>query len=154
LRDSFAIHVFHRDTNPSFLQSPLTGRVSAFLPSLPFSPGEQAVVVHKYLLELSQKVRTSINLSAGENEQLLGNIRLRIRRDASVCRTIAEQEYHPDLGARSLLTAVKSLVEDVLVESYLEVEKGISETEKMMEFVVDVNGEQVLVDMVNDERNL
>jgi ATP-dependent Clp protease ATP-binding subunit ClpA len=151
LRDSFATHVFHRDTNPSFLQSPLTGRVSAFLP---FRPGEQAVVVHKYLLELSQKVRTSINLSAGENEQLLGNIRLRIRRDASVCRAIAEQEYHPDLGARSLLTAVKSLVEDVLVESYLEVEKGISETEKMMEFVVDVNGEQVLVDMVNDERNL
>jgi ATP-dependent Clp protease ATP-binding subunit ClpA len=154
LRDSFATHVFHRDTNPSFLQSPLTGRVSAFLPFLPFRPGEQAVVVHKYLLELSQKVRTSINLSAGENEQLLGNIRLRIRRDASVCRAIAEQEYHPDLGARSLLTAVKSLVEDVLVESYLEVEKGISETEKMMEFVVDVNGEQVLVDMVNDERNL
>lgn len=71
-----------------------------------------------------------------------------------MCRTIAEQEYHPDLGARSLLTAVKSLVEDLLVESYLEVEKGISETEKMMEFVVDVNGEQVLVDMVNDERNL
>jgi ATP-dependent Clp protease ATP-binding subunit ClpA len=70
-----------------------------------------------------------------------------------VCRVVAEQEYHPDLGARSLLTAVKGLVEDVLVESYLEVEKEISETEKMMEFVVDVNGEQVIVDMVNDGRN-
>jgi ATP-dependent Clp protease ATP-binding subunit ClpA len=70
-----------------------------------------------------------------------------------VCRVVAEQEYHPDLGARSLLTAVKGLVEDVLVESYLEVEKEISETEKMMEFVVDVNWEQVIVDMVNDGRN-
>ncbi|KKY14723.1 hypothetical protein UCRPC4_g06649 [Phaeomoniella chlamydospora] len=142
-----------RSLKENFLRrfdSPLTGRVSAFLPFLPFSPAEQAVVVHKYLLELGQKVRTSINLSTGPHEQLLGNVRLRVRRDASVCRVIAEQEYHQDLGARSLLTAVKTLVEDELVEAYLEVDRNIVETEEMMDFVVDVDGGEVIVHKVTN----
>ncbi|KAN0070517.1 P-loop containing nucleoside triphosphate hydrolase protein [Elaphomyces granulatus] len=81
----------------SQFDSPLTGRISAFIPFLPFSPGEQAVVTHKYLLELSRKVRTPINLSVGHDERLLGNIRLHVRKDSSVCRTLAEAEYSPDL---------------------------------------------------------
>ena len=133
-------------------QSPITGRVSAFIPFLPFSPGEQAVVVHKYLLELGQQVRARINLSTGQKEQLLGNVRLRIRRDASVCRILAEAEYHMDLGARSLITAVKS-VEDLLVEAYLEVDEEIIEDEGVVYFLVDVNGGELIANMVHPVGN-
>ena len=44
---------------------------------------------------------------------------------------------NPDLGARSLISAVENMVEDPVVESYLEVEgvEGeMKETNEMMEF--------------------
>ncbi|KAH8669778.1 P-loop containing nucleoside triphosphate hydrolase protein [Tricladium varicosporioides] len=134
----------------SKFDSPITGRISAFLPFLPFSPGEQAVVVHKYLLELGQKVRSPVNLSPGPDEHLLGNVKLRIRRDASVCRVLAEEEYHQELGARSLITAVKT-IEDMLVEVYLDMEQEIQEGEGMVEFVVDVNGGEIVANIKREE---
>ncbi|RFU25801.1 hypothetical protein B7463_g10533, partial [Scytalidium lignicola] len=133
-----------------FLQefgSPMTGRVSDFLPFLPFSPGEQAVIVHKYLLELARKVRNPVNMSIGPDEQLLGNIRMQIRQDASVCRSLAEADYHPDLGARSLITAVRT-VEDLLVEAYLSVDDEIKESDIVLDFMVDVKGGEVVANML------
>ena len=109
------------------------------------------MVVHKYLLELEQKVRQPINLAPGPNEQLLGNVRMRIRRDASVCRILAEAEYHSDLGARSLITGAK-MVEDMLVEAYLDVDEKIRESDTVVEFLVDVNGTDVVANMVPPKR--
>lgn len=141
---SDSILPFHFDSADVNLQFPLTGRISSFVPFLLFSVPEQAVLVHKYLLELGQKVHTPVNLSSGPNEQLLGNIQLHVRRDASVCRTLAEVEYHQDLGARSLITAVKS-IEDLLVESYLDQDEEVMEGDEMLDFVVDVNAGDVIV---------
>jgi hypothetical protein len=119
---------------------------------LPFSPGEQAVIVHKFLLELGQKVRGPVNLVSGPKEQLLGNVRLKIRKDASVCRILAEAEYHSDLGARSLIMGARKL-EDVLVEAYLECDEEIRESEKVVDFVVDVNGSEVIAKMVKQKES-
>jgi len=106
--------------------------------------------VHKFLLELGQKVRGPVNLVPGLKQQLLGNVNLKIRKDASVCRILAEAEYHSDLGARSLLMGARK-VEDILVEAYLEVDDEIRESEKIVDFVVDVNGSEVIAKMVKQK---
>jgi hypothetical protein len=102
------------------------------------------VVAHKFLRELSQKVRAPTNLSNGPQEQLLGDVRLRIRRDASVCMTLAEEEYLRELGARSLSAAVK-LVEDMLVDVYLDQSEEIVEGGKVLDVVMDVHGGEITV---------
>ena len=105
------------------------------------------MIVHKALLELGRKVRQPVNLSEGPEEKLLGNVRLRIRRDASVCRALAESEYHSDLGARSLIAAAEK-IKRLLVEEYLKVDEEITERDGMSEFIIDVNGGEVVVNMV------
>jgi len=79
-------------------------------------------------------VRVAVNLSYGEDEWLLGNVYLRVRHDASVCSVLAEEGYDED----SLINTVKHIVEEVLVEAYLEVDGEIKEDQEMMEFVVSV----------------
>ncbi|KAF2669830.1 P-loop containing nucleoside triphosphate hydrolase protein [Microthyrium microscopicum] len=125
---------------------PLTGRISAFIPFLPFSVGEQAVIVHKYLLELGESVEGPVNLSTGPKEKLLGNVRLRIRRDGSVCRILAESGYNIHLGARSLITAVDT-VKSRLVDEYLEINEGFSEHPEKTECFVDVQADEIVVTM-------
>lgn len=99
---------------------------------------------------MGQKIRGPVNLEPGPRQQLLGNINLRIRKDASVCRLLAEAEYHSDLGARSLFTGARKL-EDVLVDVYLEVDEEIRESEAMVDFLVDVNGSEVIAKIVKQE---
>jgi ATP-dependent Clp protease ATP-binding subunit ClpA len=60
-----------------------------------------------------------------------------------MCKVLAIEEYDEDLGARSLITAVKAMVEDVLVGSYLDVNEEIVEGQAMQEYVVDVRNGQV-----------
>ncbi|KAL8694790.1 MAG: hypothetical protein Q9218_000636 [Villophora microphyllina] len=126
---------------------PVTGRISAFIPFLPFSKGEQAVIIHKHLLEFGRNIRTPISLAEGEGEQLIGNVRLRIRRDASVCGILAQSEYHVDLGARSLISAVDT-IKTLMVEAYLGVDQEITEGAGMSEFIIDVNGGEVVANIV------
>jgi ATP-dependent Clp protease ATP-binding subunit ClpA len=105
-------------------------------------------------MELAQRVRQTINMTPGANEQLLGNVDLRVRRDASVCRILADEGYDEDLGARSLITAVKNVVEDTLVESYLDVDEEITETQGLTQFVVDIRRGEVEITMVPREVGL
>ncbi|KIW22853.1 uncharacterized protein PV07_11106 [Cladophialophora immunda] len=127
--------------------SPITGRISAFIPFLRFSPGEQAVVAHKYLLELGYGVEAPVNLSFGAREKLLGDVRVRIRNDASVCRLLAKAEYHPELGARSLDNAVDT-IKGLLVEAYLEIDQQIKESANKSIFQVEVQADEIVVRLI------
>jgi hypothetical protein len=121
----------------------VTGRISGFIPFLPFSPGEAAVVAHKFLMQLGNQVSRPINLTPGPNEQLVGNIHMRIRRDATVCGTLATEHYCRDLGARSLMEAA-TVVERALIDAYLDGDTDISEDDVMREFIVDVQGGEIV----------
>lgn len=108
--------------------------------------GEQAVIVHKYLMELSESVEGPVNLSRGPKEKLLGNVKLRIRRDASVCQILAQSGYSTHLGARSLITAVDT-VKSRLVDEYLEINEGFSENPRKTDCFVDVRSGEIVVRM-------
>ncbi|OAA57584.1 ATPase, aaa-2 [Niveomyces insectorum RCEF 264] len=133
---------------------PVTGRVSEFIPFLPFSTGEQAVVVHKFLMELAERVAAPVLLGPGaDQQQLLGDVRLHVQRDASVCTQLAKAEYSEELGARSLRKAVEE-VQDRLVESYLDEDGEIQESAgaDKTDFVVDVRGDSVVFKRSNESR--
>jgi ATP-dependent Clp protease ATP-binding subunit ClpA len=126
----------------------MTGRISAFLPFLPFSPQEQAAVAHKFFLELAKDVRSSVRLQQGPQQRFVGNIRLHMKRDATSCLSIAEEHYDPRLGARPLMAAVEEIREE-LTEYYLSVDEHIAEGYGMSDYVVDVIGSEILVTKVN-----
>lgn len=128
--------------NLSAVQAPVTGRVSDFIPFLPFSLGEQAVITHKSLLELAQDLRRPINLEKGPQEQLVGDIRLVIKKDSAVCTMLAEAHYHPRLGARSLKAGAKK-VERIVADAYLEEDEEIQEGEGLSDFIIDVQGGEI-----------
>jgi ATP-dependent Clp protease ATP-binding subunit ClpA len=115
--------------------------VSIVLPFLPFSEGEQAVVAHKYVLELQNKVLQSIQISG---HQLVGRIILDVKRDGAICRLIAADGYDPDQGARSLKSAVETRIEDELVQRYLEEDGKIDEYQPVVKYTVDLARNGVL----------
>ncbi|KAF3765156.1 hypothetical protein M406DRAFT_331468 [Cryphonectria parasitica EP155] len=61
-------------------------------------------------------VREPVRLTADTDEQLLGDVHLRVPRDGAVCRALAEASYDAHLGARSLQSAVEQIVHRLKVE--------------------------------------
>ena len=112
------------------------------IPFLPFSTDEQAAIVHKYLLRLAQDLRGPVSFP----ERLIGNVTLRVRRDATLCKALAEGGYDIDMGARSLEAVVKSKVEALLVQRYLESNGSLDENQPMEEYLVEVdNASQIVI---------
>jgi ATP-dependent Clp protease ATP-binding subunit ClpA len=105
------------------------------VPFLPFSLPEAAVIAHKYVLELKRKVAKSVKVSG---MLLVGRVMLDIRRDGAICKMIASDGYDPDQGARSLKSSVESRVEDELVQTYLEEEGQIHDSQEMISFAVQI----------------
>lgn len=105
------------------------------IPFLPFTPDEAAVVTHKYILELKNRVRQRVSSSG---RQLVGNIILDIRRDGAICGILASEGYDSDQGARSLKAAVDSRVEAELVKAYLEEDGQIQDQQPLVRYAVDI----------------
>jgi hypothetical protein len=89
-----------------------------------------------------------VNVQPGPEEQFIGDIKLRIRRDASVCRLIAKEGYDGDLGIRSMINAVRDLVELSLEQSYLAVNKLIEERQEAAEYLLDVRNKEIAITAV------
>lgn len=124
------------------LQTPIAGRISEFIPFLPFTPGEQAVVVHKSLLELNSSVRKMISLPKGPNKRLIGRVEVHLQNYTLVCTTTVREWYNKDQGARNLNRGVQKIKER-LVEEYLDIYEEITEHSGEVDFFVDVVGEEI-----------
>lgn len=103
------------------------------------------MVAHKFLLEMVAQVQKPVRLPEGPDQQLLGDTRLRIRREGTVCSTIATNNYHPALGARSLKTAVEQ-VREYVTTTYLKTDEEIREGAGIRNYVMDVKGDEVTVE--------
>jgi len=96
--------------------APLTGRVTRIISFFPFTPGEQAVVTYKFMRDLRNNVRKPINVEA---KDFAGHLHLNFVDDGKIALCLAKDFYMPELGARSLETAVDCHVEQKLVEEFM-----------------------------------
>ncbi|KAI1501795.1 P-loop containing nucleoside triphosphate hydrolase protein [Biscogniauxia marginata] len=130
--------------------APLGGRITEILPFLVFAPPESAVIVHKALMELETEVSGRVRLALNREEDVyVGNISICIRNDATVCSTIAQDEYDKKTGARSIARAVERNVQDPLISQYLKDGDKFDESQPTTHFIVDVNvDEEVEVRLV------
>ncbi|KAI0179498.1 P-loop containing nucleoside triphosphate hydrolase protein [Hypoxylon sp. FL1284] len=132
-----------RQLRTEFVQhfgAPLGGRITEILPFLVFSPQESPLIVHKALMDLEADIMKRVRLALNKEEDVyVGNITVRIKKDAAVCTTIAVDEYDKKTGARSLAQAVDRVVEDPLVSQYLQDGDELDENQPNIHFDVDVN---------------
>lgn len=103
-------------------------------------PDKQA----RFLLELCKQVREPVRLTEDSDEQLLGDVQLRLPREGAVCRALAEASYDTNLGARSLKTAVEE-VREKLTETYLDEEDEITEGGGLQAFALEEIGGEITV---------
>jgi len=86
--------------------APMVGRMKNLAPS--FSTNEQAVVAHKFLMELVDQVRQPIDLSP-TTKRYPAHVHVAIRNDGKLCKHIAEESYIAGLGARSLTSGIDDI---------------------------------------------
>ncbi|KAK3708412.1 hypothetical protein LTR37_011508 [Vermiconidia calcicola] len=86
----------------------IAGRINVIVPFFPFSPYEQAVVAHKFLLEIQDEARLPICTRKPEL-RLVGHAHFNIVGDGVLCQHVAEVGYVKELGARSIRNAVLAM---------------------------------------------
>lgn len=74
---------------------------------------------------------------------IIGDVRLKILQDASICQQIAKENHAPDQGARSLHCGIDGVGESVF-EKYLEIDESI-EGDAVENIVVDIQAEEIVV---------
>lgn len=90
------------------------------------------------------EVRRPICTKPGPQEQLLGNIRLKIRSDVGVCKVVVK-DYDSELGIRSLKKAVRDRVASCLDVEYMAMHEVIKEDLPMEDYSVFVSDGRVKV---------
>lgn len=116
-------------------QPAVAGRITTFVPFFPFSRDEAAVISHRFLQDLSDRLREPIDLDS-HPPNLVGHIRLSLDDDGEICKKLSEDRYMklPELGARSLQNAVDELADRVF-ETYIDTDEEVTAkvNEKPME---------------------
>ncbi|CAJ2513917.1 Uu.00g020360.m01.CDS01 [Anthostomella pinea] len=136
---------------------PSTGRISERIPFLIFSPDEQAVVAHKHLMELEERLARPIVVSrSSQRDNLVGNVRLDILNDSTICSSIARDSYVPQLGARSIFNGADDVVTAPLVSRYLSDGDDFTEEQEETQFRIGVDADEEvevwLVPKVSDRK--
>jgi ATP-dependent Clp protease ATP-binding subunit ClpA len=95
------------------------------VPFFPLSPGEQAVVAHKFLLGNAAKARKDIDLRP-EVKRHMGHCHISFQNDSDICNHMAKRGYRPSSGARRLKREAKK-VEEVARKVYNAIEGPVTE---------------------------
>lgn len=106
-------------------QAPFTGRIGLMIPFLPFSLVEQAVVFHKFFLDLKDQKCKPIDLRP-DVKHTINHINLTILNDGKACLDVAKKYFQSDMGARSFIRAVDDVTEK-LTQLYIDTDKLVSE---------------------------
>lgn len=112
-----------KNTFTEEMGAPLTSRISLIVPFFSFSPGEQVVVTHKFIVDFGDKMRQPIDLAA---KRLIGHIHLHVHNDGQLSRHLAEMGYDENLGARSLQHVLEQQIYAKLTANYLENEVEVT----------------------------
>ncbi|KAF2662718.1 P-loop containing nucleoside triphosphate hydrolase protein [Lophiostoma macrostomum CBS 122681] len=117
--------------------APFTGRINLYVPFLPFTSPECAVVLHKFALQFASEVREPIDFRPDIN-RLIGHCCLTFVDDGAVCTELTNTFYNKDLGARSLANAMKEIAQQFVTE-YSSLDGLVTETinsDNLQEFII------------------
>lgn len=141
-----------RDYVKDTIGAPLTGRITGFVPFLPFVEAEQAVVAYKFMREIWHTVRKPINTGSGDLKRLAF---LHFVDDGKIALYLAKREYDIDLGARSLASAVKRNVLRPFRKAFDQHDSEVADKMNCcllenfeIRLVNEIEGESVLVERV------
>ena len=83
------------------------------------------MILHKFMLEFHGHIREKIDLRE-DIKRYIGHIDVNLIEDGMLCSKLAGMYYIPAGGARSLLSIV-DMVEDKLVDQYMETDELVTE---------------------------
>lgn len=72
----------------------------------------------------------------------MGNIHLHVEDESLVCSIIAQDNYSPQLGARSILKAVTDTMRMPIVDQYLEVDEDLEDSQLETKFSIGIHAEK------------
>lgn len=103
----------------------MAGRMKNAAPFYPFDENEQAVVTHKFLMELVDQLRLPIDLSPA-TKRYPAHVHLAIKNDGKLCKHVAEKSYIKELGARSLTSGIDDIRRDFFT-TFVDSEEMVTE---------------------------
>ncbi|KAI4187866.1 MAG: hypothetical protein L6R41_002528 [Letrouitia leprolyta] len=98
------------------LGAPLTGRLTAIIPFMPFSIEERAVTTYRFMRKVFNEARQDISV---QNKHLARHLYLNFVDDGQLATHISEKYYFPELGARSLQKGVNTQILHRLTSAFL-----------------------------------
>lgn len=91
-------------------------------------------------MQFAADIKGPVKLNPGADQRLLGDIRLYLQNDVSICQNVSAKSYKPTLGVRSLITATRSKVKWPLMTEILKSNKEIEEDKPQRNFVLELKG--------------